>query len=86
MIEIANENSNDRIWREALRADYVHELFDIVHVTAIPMVPLLVSTSLINHTDWDLPQNKEKADFVLIHLNGKSVDEASKSSLMFIGM
>jgi len=79
LIEIANENSNDSIWREALRADYVHELFDIVHSYRYSDgSTLLVSTSLIRHTDWNLPQNKDKADFVLIHLNGKSVDEGKQ--------
>ncbi len=79
LIEIANENSNDPKWREVLRADYVHELFDIVHSYRYSDgSPLLVSTSLLNHTDWSLPRNKDKADFVLIHLNGKSVEEGKR--------
>src|SRR5690606_26591705 len=30
LIEIANENSDNPNWREVLRPDYVHELFEIV--------------------------------------------------------
>jgi hypothetical protein len=79
VIEIANENDNDATWREALRADNVHELFDIVHSYRYSDgSSLLVSTSLLRHTYWNLPQNRDKADFVLIHLNGRSVDEGKQ--------